>query len=120
MAKQYDSVQAMLDDSGRKDLADDFRKSEPWRNLVAAIRKWWSFDSNQQHTHSWHDREDFILNALPDLVDAVAKLPQEPRQVIRLSINGRKPIALEPADAATIISELASALADGCDCLIEV
>ena len=25
----------------------------------ATIRQRWSFDNNQQHTHSWNDREDF-------------------------------------------------------------
>jgi hypothetical protein len=24
------------------------------------LRQWWSFDNNQRHTHSWHQREDFI------------------------------------------------------------
>ena len=42
------------------------------------------------------------------------------KQLIMLSINGRKPIPLEPKDAAAIISELAEALADGRDCSIEV
>jgi len=45
---------------------------------------------------------------------------QRRKQLIMLSINGRKPIALEPKDAADIISELAAALADGRDCLVEV
>lgn len=25
------------------------------------IRDWWGFDNQQQHTHSWHEREDFIV-----------------------------------------------------------
>lgn len=32
------------------------------------LRKWWSFDDRQQHTHSWHSREDFIEKALPKLL----------------------------------------------------
>jgi hypothetical protein len=28
--------------------------------VLADIRKWWSFSNSQQHTHSWHSREDFI------------------------------------------------------------
>lgn len=31
------------------------------------LRKWWSFDDHQRHTHSWHSREDFIGNKLPSL-----------------------------------------------------
>lgn len=32
------------------------------------LRKWWSFDDRQQHTHSWHAREDFIQQKLPELL----------------------------------------------------
>ena len=32
------------------------------------LRKWWSFDDRQIHTHSWHDREDFIKKKLPELL----------------------------------------------------
>lgn len=32
------------------------------------LRKWWSFDDHQQHTHSWHSREDFIERVLPKLL----------------------------------------------------
>ena len=28
--------------------------------LLTELRQWWSFDDNQRHTHSWHDRENFI------------------------------------------------------------
>jgi uncharacterized coiled-coil protein SlyX len=28
--------------------------------LPVEIRKRWSFNDSQQHTHTWHDREDFI------------------------------------------------------------
>lgn len=36
--------------------------------FVNELRKWWSFDDRQQHTHSWHSREDFIENVLPKLL----------------------------------------------------
>lgn len=32
------------------------------------LRKWWSFDDGQMHTHSWHSREDFIERELPKLL----------------------------------------------------
>jgi hypothetical protein len=31
------------------------------------LRKWWSFDDRQIHTHTWHSREDFIVEVLPGL-----------------------------------------------------
>lgn len=36
--------------------------------FAAELRKWWSFDDHQQHTHSWHSREDFIEKQLPKLL----------------------------------------------------
>ena len=38
--------------------------------FAAELRKWWSFDSGQHHTHSWHSREDFIDRELPKLLTA--------------------------------------------------
>lgn len=35
------------------------------------LRKWWSFDDRQHHTHSWHSREDFIAEKLPELLKRV-------------------------------------------------
>lgn len=35
------------------------------------LRKYWSFDDRQVHTHTWHSREDFIERVLPDLLDDV-------------------------------------------------
>lgn len=29
-------------------------------DLVTAIEYHWSFDNAQQHTHSWHDKQDFL------------------------------------------------------------
>lgn len=34
------------------------------------LRKWWTFDDRQVHTHSWHAREDFIERRLPELLSA--------------------------------------------------
>lgn len=38
------------------------------RAFAEELRKWWSFDDRQQHTHSWHSREDFIAKKLPELL----------------------------------------------------
>lgn len=38
------------------------------RDFATELRKWWSFDDRQQHTHSWHSREDFIEKKLPGLL----------------------------------------------------
>jgi hypothetical protein len=38
------------------------------RLFAEELRKWWRFDDRQQHTHSWHDREDFIERKLPELI----------------------------------------------------
>lgn len=40
------------------------------RSFYEELCKWWRFDEGQQHTHSWHDREDFARDALPGLLDA--------------------------------------------------
>lgn len=37
--------------------------------IADALRLHWSFDRNQLHSHSWHDREDFIEKTLPGLID---------------------------------------------------
>lgn len=37
--------------------------------IATELRKWWSFDSGQQHTHTWHSREDFIDDVLPKLLE---------------------------------------------------
>lgn len=33
------------------------------------LRKWWAFDDRQHHAHSWHTREDFIKDKLPELLN---------------------------------------------------
>ena len=38
------------------------------RRFADELRKWWSFDNGQVHTHTWHSREDFIEKALPKLL----------------------------------------------------
>ncbi len=38
------------------------------------LRKWWSFDDGQRHTHSWHSREDFIEEKLPELLRRAVEL----------------------------------------------
>jgi hypothetical protein len=38
------------------------------RDFADELRKWWSFDAGQRHTHSWHGREDFIAKKLPELL----------------------------------------------------
>lgn len=43
--------------------------AEAVASVARELRLWWSFDDRQQHTHSWHTREDFIERALPDLMD---------------------------------------------------
>lgn len=37
-------------------------------SFAVELRKWWSFDDGQMHTHSWHSREDFIEKKLPELL----------------------------------------------------
>lgn len=43
------------------------------KQFAEVLRKWWSFDEGQQHTHSWHDRENFIERELPRLLAKVAR-----------------------------------------------
>ena len=71
MAKKYTSVQRMLDDID-PEIAEDFRKRHPYRALVAAIRKLWTVDIATDQS-SWHNREDFIDDVLPELVDEIVK-----------------------------------------------
>lgn len=40
--------------------------------FAAELRDWWSFDERQQHTHSWHSRENFIETRLPLLLSRLA------------------------------------------------
>jgi len=53
-----DDKKAALQNAGRV-AADQFAE---------VLREWWAFDDRQQHTHSWHTREDFIRDELPKLL----------------------------------------------------
>lgn len=56
----------------------------PTDAFAEELRKYWAFDDNQQHTHSWHTREDFIAQNLPKLLaDYVQRLsPQVGEDVV--------------------------------------
>lgn len=45
-------------------IESDAKRIEELRQFiedrVGSLRNWWSFDEAQQHTHSWHSREDYI------------------------------------------------------------
>jgi hypothetical protein len=59
--------------SDRDKIKDGLRDAQARvsRDVFAQeLRKWWSFDNGQQHTHSWHSREDFIEKRLPALLSA--------------------------------------------------
>lgn len=43
------------------------------QQFAKELRKWWSFNDRQIHTHSWHSREDFIERKLPELLVSVAR-----------------------------------------------
>ena len=45
--------------------------SDAVRDFAAELRQWWTFDNQQQHTHSWHSREDFIQKRLPALLAGI-------------------------------------------------
>ena len=47
----------------------------PVDTFANELRKWWSFDDGQMHTHSWHSREDFIKIKLPGMLSAVVPVP---------------------------------------------
>ncbi|MBN9601856.1 MAG: hypothetical protein J0G33_02885 [Afipia felis] len=36
--------------------------------FAESLRRYWSFDDRQRHTHTWHNREDFIAEVLPNLI----------------------------------------------------
>lgn len=45
------------------------------KDFADVLRSYWSFDEGQQHTHSWHDRENFIKKVLPGLLRDYARHP---------------------------------------------
>lgn len=46
--------------------------------FAEVLREWWAFDDHQQHTHSWHTREDFIEDKLPELLASVGAVGRKP------------------------------------------
>lgn len=50
--------------------------------FATELRKWWSFDDGQMHTHSWHSREDFIKDKLPQLLGGGVKPVSEWKIVV--------------------------------------
>lgn len=56
------------------------------------LRKWWRFDNEQQHTHSWHDREDFISQKLPAIIDQI-RAEQRERDALIVESYGEDQIA---------------------------
>lgn len=44
-----------------------------YASFATELRKWWSFDDGQMHTHSWHSREDFIEGRMRELIDTETK-----------------------------------------------
>lgn len=58
MFKSGDFCKCEMCDYHRRPTPKDERKGLDW--LIDTIRKYWSFDEHQQHTHSWHSREDCI------------------------------------------------------------
>ena len=47
----------------------------PADTFAIELRKWWSFDDRQFHTHSWHSREDFIKDRLPAMLASIVAVP---------------------------------------------
>ena len=83
------AVDAVRDDGGddvldTDDLGDDQMSIDQdaqgamdAKSFAAELRKWWSFDDRQMHTHSWHSREDFIERKLPELLAMVISQHQQ-------------------------------------------
>ena len=46
-------------------------------SIINVIRNYWRFDHGQQHTHTWHDREDFIRHHLVPLAARIEELEAE-------------------------------------------
>lgn len=75
------------------------------------LRKWWSFDDRQRHSHSWHSREDFIQKKLPDLLaanrdDRVDLAEQIICELVKCYDNARRDDgAFPPGDRRAAMSE---------------
>ena len=46
-------------------------------SIINVIRNYWRFDHGQHHTHTWHDREDFIRHHLVPLAARIEELEAE-------------------------------------------
>lgn len=59
LESHIDDYEELLESQQKKidRLASIVAVHEEYRRQV---RDWWKFDSQQVHTHSWHDREEFI------------------------------------------------------------
>ena len=55
-------------------MTSDTRDTE---DIVDICRNYWRFDHSQQHTHSWHDREDFLRDHLVPFLRQHEKLRRE-------------------------------------------
>ena len=55
-------------------MTSDQRDTE---DIVDICRNYWRFDHSQQHTHSWHDREDFLRDHLVPFLRQHEKLRRE-------------------------------------------
>lgn len=75
------------------------------------LRKWWSFDDRQRHTHSWHSREDFIEKKLPALLssnrdDRIALADEIIQEIVECYDNARRDEGAFPAgDRRAAMSE---------------
>jgi hypothetical protein len=54
----------------------------PEHTFAIELRKWWSFDDYQHHTHSWHSREDFIEKKLPSMLAGTVAVPVEDWRIV--------------------------------------
>jgi hypothetical protein len=74
-----------------------------YATFAEELRKWWSFDDRQVHTHSWHSREDFIKDKMCELIDAETK-------PLHADIDKLKAVL---ATATDTLSQFANAVAGG-------
>lgn len=72
------------------------------RDPLDLIRKYWRFDDNQHHTHSWHDREDFIDKVLRPYLESqsatIARLTAERDAAVR-EVDSKSDLQFDQAQA---------------------
>lgn len=56
-------------------LNDKAALADEMRAALEMVLKRWTFDNNQHHTHSWHDRTDCQMVIVP-LLDRASKLAE--------------------------------------------